>query len=110
MPDRGLFSVYWARSAARDLASIIDYISSESVENAQRGLSRIQRTAARLARFPQRGRIVPELKEQGVLIYREILHPPWRIIYRIEGKRVLVAAVLDARRSLEDLLLERFLQ
>ena len=104
------FAVYWAKSAALDLDSIIAYISSGSIENAGRILGEIQRAALRLSIFPQRGRIVPELKEQGIVIYHELVRAPWRIIYRIEGRRVLVLAVIDGRRNLEDLLLQRFLQ
>ena len=41
---------------------------------------------------------------------RELLLPPYRIVYRIHGRRVLVLAVLDARRSLEDVLLDRLVR
>lgn len=110
MPSRKKFSVYWTKSAAFDLGSIIDYLSSDSIETGERILSKIEQTAFRLTLFPYRGRIVPELKEQGVLIYHELICPPWRIIYRIEAKTAWIMAVVDGRRNLEDLLLQRFLQ
>lgn len=110
MPGRKKFAVHWANSADADLAAIVDYLAAQSPENAERVLDRIEETASRLALFPGRGRIVPELRGQGILIYRELVCRPWRIIYRIEGKSVWIMAVIDGRRNLEDLLLERFLR
>ena len=43
-------------------------------------------------------------------VYRELIVRPWRIIYRVSTKRVLVLAVLDGRRDLEGLLLSRLLR
>ena len=57
--------------------------------------------------FPERGRIVPELRDQGILQYRELIIPPWRILYRISEKRVYVLSVFDSRRNIEDILLKR---
>jgi hypothetical protein len=48
------------------------------------------------------------LKEQGIILYREIILAHWRMIYRIAGQTVYVLAVFDARRNLEDILLDRF--
>jgi hypothetical protein len=58
----------------------------------------------------QRGRIVPELRAVGVLHYRELMERPWRIVYRIGASHVLVLAVLDSRRDLQSLLLERLIR
>jgi len=35
---------------------------------------------------------------------------PWRVIYRIEKKCVYVVSVIDCRRNVEDVLLERLLK
>jgi hypothetical protein len=35
---------------------------------------------------------------------------PYRVVHRIDGARVLVLAVLDAWRSLEDILLDRLIR
>ena len=103
------FSVQWAASAESDLTSIVDYIATDDLQKALVVLQRIRKAASALNRFPARGRIVPELHEQGVELYRELITGPWRIMYRIVGKTVLALAVIDARRNVEDLLLERFL-
>lgn len=104
------FVVYWAAVAERDLLGIIDYIAEERPEAARELLQTIQTLAARLARSPERGRLVPELRAQGVARYRELLSAPWRIIYRVDGRRVYVLAVVDGRRNLEDLLLARLIK
>jgi plasmid stabilization system protein ParE len=73
-------------------------------------LDKVEQTAQGLTTLPMRGRVVPELATFGIHIYREIIMSPWRIIYRVSGKTVHVLAVVDGRRNLEDLLLERFLR
>ena len=60
--------------------------------------------------FQRRGRIVPELQGQGILIYRELIAVPWRIIYRISDGTVFVLSVIDARQNIEDVLLSRLLK
>lgn len=109
MPRGRSFSVRWAKTASLDLESILDFIAEDSPERAEGILNEIEAAASGLAFHPKRGRIVPELAEQGMLLYRELVHGPWRIIYRIEAATVLVLSVIDGRRNLEDLLLRRFL-
>ena len=60
--------------------------------------------------MPEKGRIVPELLEQGLAEYHELIVAPWRIIYKIENRKVLVFSVLDARRNIEDVLLRRLIE
>ena len=108
MPANRNYTVKWAAIAGRDAEAIIGYIADGSVDEAMRVLERMRKKVAGLAVLPERGRVVPELKEQGIMLYRELILAPWRIIYRISGRTVYVLAVLDARRNLEDILLERF--
>lgn len=100
-------NVVWSAAAAADLEAIIDFISRDSTEEALRVLDRLQRRAQRLTAPSLRGRIVPELRDEGIAIYRELIARPGRIIYRLDGESVLVLAVLDGRRDLADVLLER---
>jgi len=105
---RARFHVRWAAIAQRDLRQIIETIGMENPSNAKRVFDRIRQKASDLYTLPDRGRIVPELRGQGIHAYREILVPPWRIIYRIVGSEVFVLSVIDARRNVEDILLDRF--
>jgi hypothetical protein len=51
--------------------------------------------------------VVPELASFQMRTWQELVIKPYRLVYRIEGDTVIVFAVFDARRDLEDLLLER---
>lgn len=99
--------VLWTDTARQDSAEIIDYIAQDSVENALVILDKLAAKTVQLATLPNRGRIVPELLHTGISQYREIISAPWRIVYRIESQRVLVMAVLDSRRDLQVVLLNR---
>lgn len=101
------YEVHWAEIAEADLRSIIDYIRADNPQVARENLKKIKARAAKLVDFPQRGRIVPELRAQGIVQYRELIVPPWRIIYRISENRVYVLSVIDSRRNVEDVLLQR---
>lgn len=72
-------------------------------------LSRLRRKASGLETFTDRGRIVPELAGIGIRRYRELVVAPHRLLYRHEDRRVLVVAVLDGRRDLEETLMRRLL-
>jgi toxin ParE1/3/4 len=106
----GSYEVLWARAAENDLQGIIEYIAADSVEEALRVLETLYHKAAALSSLPERGRLVPELREQGIGFFREIVVPPWRILYRIADRRVYVLAVFDSRRNLEDILLDRLVR
>lgn len=101
------FEVLWTDTAQRDLESILDHIAQDSLESALAVLVRLETRASALATNPQRGRKVPELLCLDMHQYRELIERPWRILYRIEQDRVLVVAVLDGRRDLQALLIDR---
>jgi toxin ParE1/3/4 len=101
------YKINWANVAENDLMDIIEYISIDSPADALKILQKIKKMASSLHSLPERGRVVPELQDQGILTYREIIIPPWRIMYRISDNDVYVLTVLDARRNVEDILLKR---
>ena len=104
------YHVKWALVAQIDLQQILDYVALENPGQALQILGNIKQKASALTAMPDRGRIVPELKDQGIPIYREILVPPWRIIYRVSDSTVFVLSVIDSRRNVEDILLNRFVR
>ena len=101
------YGVLWTKTAEQDLGAIIDYIARDSHERALDILDTIRTTASSLASLPDRGRIVPELKVHGISTYRELVISPWRLIFRTEEKSVIILTVIDGRRNLEDILLDR---
>lgn len=107
MPKK--YNVLWTESAESDLINIIEFISLNNPLNAKDIFLKFKTSASKLYLFPKRGRIVPELKEQGITIYRELVIKPWRVIYKIENKSVYILSVIDSRRNIEDILLSRFI-
>ena len=101
------YDVVWSNIAENDLKKIVEYIADDSPPNALKLFKRIKQRASSLYTFPERERIVPELQDQGIIQYRELVISPWRILYRISEKSVLVLSVLDSRRNIEDILLKR---
>ncbi len=109
MPSRR-FRVQWAEAAVCDLEELVAFIALDSELDAERGLRRIEGRAASLESSPGRGRVVPELARFGMRTWRELVVRPYRLVYRIEGDTVTVLAIFDARRDLEDVLLDRLLR
>ena len=104
------YAVLWASVAEEDLTSIIKYIHADNPIAAKGNLKKIKTKVSSLNSFPERGRIVPELKEQGVSQYRELIIAPWRVIYRISDSNVYVLSVIDSRKNVEDILLHRLVR
>ena len=103
------YDIVWADVAKKDLRDIFEFIALDSLDNALITLTRIRQKASSLYTFPERGRIVPELQNQGIFYYRELIIPPWRIVYRISEIKIYVLSVLDSRQNVEDILLKRLI-
>jgi len=104
------FQVIWAKSAVNDLEGVIEYIAQNSPLTSKRILAQIKEKVEALAYFPQHGRHIPELQKQGILIYRELIIAPWRVMYRIAENKVYILAIIDSRRNVEDILLEKLIK
>jgi toxin ParE1/3/4 len=104
------YTVVWTEVAVQDVERLSAYLLDEAPLRAEQIIERIISRGDSLESSPERGRTPPELRTIGDRTWREVQEPPWRIIYRIAGKRVEIHGVLDGRRSLEDLLMERLLQ
>ena len=103
------YQVFWTETAQQDLRKIIEYVAFDSQTQARRVYYAIREKADTLRLFPLQGRIVPELRYHSILTYRELISLPWRIIYRREENKVWVLAVIDERRNVEDILLDRLI-
>lgn len=107
--NRGEYQVFWTLSAQQDLNKIIEYIAADNEIQAKNIYLTMKQKADGLRQMPLQGRIVPELRCYGILIYRELISPPWRMIYKTEDNKVWILAVIDGRRNMEDILLDRFI-
>jgi toxin ParE1/3/4 len=106
--SRGKFEVFWSEAAIQDLERAVDFIAQEAPLAAERLFDAIAEKSTTLQSLPLRGRIVPELARFEIATYRELV-PPFRLLYRIDAKRVLVVAFFDSRRNLEDVILARLI-
>jgi toxin ParE1/3/4 len=103
------YEVEWSKISEKDLVAIIEYIADDNPSRAYEVFQEVKRKASNLRSLPERGRIVSEFQDQGITQYRELVVPPWRIIYRISERKVYVLSVLDSRRNIEDILLKRLI-
>ena len=64
----------------------------------ERLLEDVLSAVERLADFPQSGRIVPEF---GIVHLREIIRPPFRVVYRLGKREVRIVRVWRSERVLK---------
>lgn len=87
-----------AESALRDLEEVQAwYVEQGAPEVGARLVDEIFQRVEALANHPDMGRVVPEF-DQSFL--RELIHPPFRIVYRRDTLRVRIVRVWRAERLL----------
>lgn len=102
--------VLLTRGAEQDLESIHDYISEfDSAANAGRVLDRLMEVVEGLAQFPERGSHPKELVALGIKDYRQTAFKPYRVIYRVLGRQVVIYLIVDDRRDMQSVLARRLL-
>jgi toxin ParE1/3/4 len=104
------YTVVVETNAERDLDDIIAYITEhDSIDRALDVAARIERSVAGLATFPNRGAYPKELLEYGNRDFREVYFKPYRILYRVVQRQVIVVLIADGRRDMQALLTRRSL-
>lgn len=89
-------SVIWSPQAIRDVESIRAFIAQDSPSYADLEARRIVAAVERLRTFPESGRQVPERPSAAI---REIIQPPYRIVYRLRDEIVEIVTVFRASRQ-----------
>ncbi|MDL2267232.1 type II toxin-antitoxin system RelE/ParE family toxin [Desulfovibrio sp. OttesenSCG-928-G15] len=103
-----MYKVTLTPEAIADILEVYDFIlPRDGTEQAEAILARLERSAYSLEKLPMRGKLPNELVPFSNSKIRELQDTPWRIFYRVDGKDVFILAVLDGRRAIEELLLER---
>ena len=87
----------WTGPALRDLAEMRAWISRDNRAAARRLAQRIREAVKRAQRYPESGRIVPEITSTG---FREVIVSPYRVIYAVRGDALVVLRVWHAKRQL----------
>lgn len=104
------YRVLLTMGAEQDLEAIYDYIAEfDDPANADHVLDRLMATAEQLAVMPERGSYPRELLDLGIKDYRQAFFKPYRLIYRVTGRDVVVFLIADGRRDMQSLLTRRLL-
>ncbi|MCF8094740.1 MAG: type II toxin-antitoxin system RelE/ParE family toxin [Desulfobacteraceae bacterium] len=96
------FKLIWSPNAGLDLNDIVTFIAEDSPSAAERFVRSLFQSVERLADFPESGRIVPEFDDP---VIREIIHKPFRVVYRIRNSQhsVEIVRVWHAARGVPEI-------
>jgi len=82
--------VRFSPSARAQFLAGLAYIVSDKPGAARKLKARAQKILLRLKRFPDSGRKIPEFSQ---LVHREVVVPPYRFFYRLDGDTIWIVAV-----------------
>lgn len=88
--------VVWSPLAEQRALEAVEYIAHDRPGAAAAWLDRLLERVKALEQFEQQGRVVGEI---GLPAYREVLHAPYRIIYRVDSARVVILTLRHVRRA-----------
>jgi toxin ParE1/3/4 len=91
------YKIKWSAKAAEDVEAIASYISQDSPAYAAAVVKKILDITRSLSYLPFAGRVVPEFDEDTI---REQFAYSYRVIYRVQGETVTIAAVIHGKRLL----------
>jgi toxin ParE1/3/4 len=104
------YEVVLTEGAESDLEHIYRYIAQhDSKASADHVLERLLEVGDSLAEHPERGSIPKELRSLGMAEYRQVFFKPYRLIYRVHAKQVVIYLITDGRRDMQSLLARRML-
>ena len=87
--------VRWTEQALSRLADIEDFVAAADPTAAIARTTRLIARGDSLAKYPRRGRRVPELPASGL---RELVDGPYRLVYRVHAGRVEILTVFEGHR------------
>lgn len=88
-----------SNSAFSDLEDIKKYYTEQGVPDIGKNfISEIFANIETLNAHPKIGRIVPEFDDEFI---REIIHPPFRVVYFLETKNIHIIRVWRSERQLK---------
>lgn len=93
-----MVTIHWSEQSRDDLKSIYDFIYKDSPKYANITINKIIELTDRLEQNPNSGRFVPEFNNKKI---REIIYGNYRIIYKLEDKRVIILTVYHSARILK---------
>ncbi|MGH9419092.1 MAG: type II toxin-antitoxin system RelE/ParE family toxin [Thermoanaerobaculia bacterium] len=88
--------IRWTAHASLLLDEVGQYLFQKSPAGAATVVEALLDAAESLALFPERGRVVPELKDPDC---RELLVRDYRLVYRVNVDYVLIVALVHGSRD-----------
>ena len=93
-----LMAISFAESALRDLEEVRIWYTEQGVPDVgTRLVEEVFQRVQALADHPDMGRVVPEFDQPFL---RELIHPPFRAVYRRDPRRVRIVRVWRSERRL----------
>jgi plasmid stabilization system protein ParE len=91
----------FAASALRDLEEVRDWYAEQGVPDiGTRLVAEVLERVEALGDHPSMGRVVPEF---GQPFLRELIHSPFRIVYRCDADRIRVVRIWRSERDMRRL-------
>ena len=92
-------AITFAESALSDLQDILSYYNEQGVPHVgEKQVADLINDIELLPDHPDIGRIVPEFQVEYL---RELIRPPFRIVYRRDIKKVLIVRIWQSERLLK---------
>ncbi|MBI3125913.1 MAG: type II toxin-antitoxin system RelE/ParE family toxin [Ignavibacteriales bacterium] len=91
--------IFWSPLAVERLESIFEYISKDDRVAANKIIERIFKKVESLSKFSERGRKVPEANREEI---REVFESNYRIIYRLDAKKLFILTIRNFKQLLPE--------
>lgn len=94
------YEVVWSPAALEDVESPAECIARDSEFCTRAVVDKILDVARELKEFPSAGRVVPELEDETI---RERFVYSYRLIYRLESRKITILAIIHGKRLTDSL-------
>jgi len=89
--------IHFTTRARREMREILGFIAQENPKAASDLAGRITEGLEHKARFPNSGRVIPEVPEHPA---RELVLPPCRVFYLVDKASIFVLSISRTERML----------
>jgi addiction module RelE/StbE family toxin len=90
-------TIIWSPLAIDRVSEIANYIAKDKPSAAKKWINKVFSKVEQLESSPEVGRIVPEINSSQ---FRELLYGNYRIIYRIEKKKISILTIRHGKQIL----------
>jgi len=91
--------IIWTPLSVERLEKIYEHVSKDNRSTAIKFVDKIFNKVESLIQNPQRGRKVPEVNREEI---REVFLGEYRILYRLEKKKIIILTILNFKQLLPE--------